>query len=404
MRLPLLIEVGQSRFVDNQQRPVPIPAITEALGFPSTTVIGTYDHLRSPISNRILSGDERFSRLCSHLGAHAVLLVLDCTMVPSSRPRNTHVGFTMGFSDFFAQWSPEDALDVDPKCYFSFQAARPLPTLPTLFWDRVRDALVNLQRRDGGAPRDGAFRMATRMVLRGQRVASLYSAAFSAAYADDESVAKALLNLRSRIRAYTGMCELPDGLRIVLYSNVRQRIACALEHFMRRFGRKHAFWSAFKQFTGVSPCGRCLGTYVYDPARCEFVLPRSESEKVPIGFVSMPSQIAKGTAAPTTSLLYALLHLAGGIPHFGDSHDMNSRLGAVLGVLRPAVDITPDGTNSVTVGTITANVGGRETELRNVSSDLMWYEPSHYGELVERTIASGMPSFHVDLADGIPDS
>lgn len=403
MVLSQFLEESNSRFNDDRKHPLFIPAIKDALGFDETTIIGTYDHLRSPFSNRLLSGDERFSRLCSHIGANGILFILDCTMPPAYRCRDTHIGFTMGLSDFLKRGQIEDAVTIAPKTYFPFQPALPLSTMSLAFWDRLYNAIVNLLRRYTKLERKIALRLARNMLSRARALESIYLSAFSEAHAQEENVAKALLRVRKKLRYHCGMDETPQGVRIILYSDIRDKVASALEHFISRVDMSHDFWSTCKQFSYVDSEGYCRGAYKYDSVAEVFVLKSGGNSKLAMRPGDIPGRVAAGTAVPTTNMLYALLHLAGGIPHYGNACGMNTALSRVLAISRPNVDITRDGENSITIGTIGAIVRKRKVVLRNMTADLIWFARSTYRRLVQETVTSGQASFCVDFATDMPD-
>jgi len=403
MNLSLFIEEADRRFVSNFEQPPVVPSIREALGFDNNTIIGTYDHLRTPFSNRILSADERFSKLCTSIEASGVLFILDCTMPPAWRYRGTHIGYTMGLSDLLGPRPTGDEITVDPKSFFSFQPILKLPVLSTKWWNRFYTAIVNLLRCNITLPRRKALNIASAICARGHILESIYYKAFSKACVNDESIASALMNVRAKLRNYCGLKEKADGIQVVLYSDIRNKLAMALEHFLRKMSISHDFWSRCTQFFSVDSLGHYQGVYKYNSISGKFLHTVNSNIYSEIKYTDMPTKVATGCVVMTTQMLYVLLHLAGGIPHYGNSYDMYKNLSKLVKISRPYVDITRDGTNSVTIGSICADLPKRRIILRNTTADILWYKPDNYIRLINSTVLNGQTSFNVNFNTDIPD-
>ena len=403
MTIEKFIDEGGQRFLDNRRRDPLVSAIPFALGFSEYTIVGTYDHLRSPFSNRILVGDERFSRLCRETGTQGVLLVLDCTMLPASRCRGTHVGHTIGLCDFSSRDELLDKISADGMAYFSYQRASPLTALSDKFWCRFKDVFANLLRRDTKLPRKRALSLSNVILSRAHLLESLYLTAFSEASRVDDSVAHALLRARGKVRQHCGLKDVPEDISIVLYSDFRRAIASAIEHLLEHLGISHRFWSACTHFMCVNSDGQCCGKYEYETGTNKFFLSTGDQREQLVTHDDMLARLAEGTAVPTTPMMYALLHLAGGIAHYGDSCGMNSWLSSVLDISQPCVDITRDGSNSFPVGTIAVRVRKHNVLLRNVSADLLWHTPSTYRKYIDWAVLTGLPAFSLNFAEDIPE-
>jgi hypothetical protein len=309
----------------------------------------------------------------------------------------------MGLADFLCSDGCIDCICGDPNAFFSYQRASLLESLSSEFWGRFGAAVTNLLRRDAKLSRQRSLALSRAFCQRGQCLESIYIEGFSEAARLNEDAAHGLMRVRGKLRAHCGLTETPPGIKLVLYSEIRHAVASSLEHFITHIGPSHDFWSACTPFLCVDGAGRCCGRYKYDGGMREFRREAFSAPAAPVEFRTIVARVAAGTAVPTTPTLYALLHLAGGISHYGNSCSMNQWLAAVLGISRPYVDITQDGTNSFAVGTIEARVRRRQLVLRNVSADLLWHCPNTYRRHIDEAVSTGRPAYSHSFARDVPD-
>ena len=393
-----LLADAQSRFLFNQEELPAVPAIREELGLTAESIVGTYDHLRTPFSNRLIVGDERFAELCRRTGARGVLLVMDCTMPPSTRSRGTHTGHKIGLSDFYHCENWSDAVTADGTAFFSYQPARALVLPSEDYWARFRNACVNMLRNQANIPRQVAIGAADSSCERARSVASLYASCFNDAEARSENQAQALLRVRKRLRAFCGL-EPEARVQVVLFSSMRCRIAAALSYFAVCFKGATRFWSFAPPFRHIDPSGHTVGHYEYMASSGRFHLHGKRHCNCLLSHLDLCQLVADGSAVPTTHMIYALLHLGGGVAHFGNSCGMNRSLGIALGVHRPAVDLTHDDSNSYPVGSVEIWRRGDRTFLRNITADLLWQSRECYLRRIQNAVASGNSDFLLTVAN-----
>jgi hypothetical protein len=386
-----------ARYSCNRADAPVIPSIRQALGLSDESILGTYDHLRTPFSSRLLVGDERFATLCRRTGARGVLLVLDCTMPPSTRSRGTHSGHTIGLSDFCRSECWLDAVTSDGSALYSYQPSTPLVAPSEDYWSRFCNACLNMLRNQAKIPRQTATRAADLACESARSIVSLYASALSEARAHSENLAQALLRVRAGLRAASGLDPMP-GVDVILFSSVRGSIASALSCFVDRFGDSTRFWSLGPLFQRIDESGHLVGRYGYRADTRRFHLHVNGHCGCPLSHEEVCRLVADGSVLPTTRMIYALLHLGGGVAHFGDACNMNRRLGITLGMQRPAVDLTCDGSNSFPVGSVEIERRGHRTSLRNITADLVWQSRESYFRHIHTAVASGKPAFLLSAA------
>lgn len=387
-----------TRYSCNRADAPAIPAIRKELGLSDESILGTYDHLRTPFSSRLLVGDERFAALCKRTGTKGLLLVLDCTMPPSTRSRGTHAGHTIGLSDFYRSEYWSDAVTPDGSALFSYQSTAAFVAPSEDYWSRFCNSFVNMLRNQARIPRQAATRAADGACESARSIVSLYASALSDARAHSESLAQALLRVRARLRAASGLEPMP-GIDVMLFSSVRGRFARALSCFAERFSKATRFWSLGPVFQRVDRAGHLVGRYEYGANTGRFHLHVNGHCECPLSHEEVCQLVADGSVVPTTRMIYALLHLGGGIAHFGDACGMNRRLGTALGVRRPAVDLTCDGTNSFPVGSVEIERRGHLTSLRNITADLVWQSRESYLRHIRAAVGSGKSEFLLTAAN-----
>lgn len=359
-------------------------------------IIGTYDHLRSPFSNRLVTADQRLAALAHHSGVKAVLLCLDATMLPTVRTRNTSRGDQVGLAVFSRKMSARDYLFSERSRLLELQ--RPVDRLAigsNEILCYVHDPIVTFLRTRARRTKREALHVADLMAARAHRIIAIYANEREAPV-ESHSGVEYLLSVRERLWTALGIGDCSRGISKVPISSLRPGISDVLqsmqaEAWFRRFMSSCEFCK-MRLLDCTSDEGYTGSVYCEDGKQIFSIVNVSMRKVGPkrVYWDQICRMVRQGSAFPTTPLLYLIIHLCAGYPHFGNSHELNQAICGMIGIReRLDVDLTDGETNSTSVALIEMPLGVTDRRQRNVTMDALWYGFDNYRSVCDRAAFSG---------------
>jgi hypothetical protein len=412
MQLAEFVDVSAKRYRANlAQRPA-VPELGPILTERDHTIVATYDHLRSPFSSRLVSADARLQALAQSVGARPVVLLLDATMTPLERFHGTAKGDRIGLPIFSQKLSAKERLVTDPSVYL-FRLEKPkAPSLTTHDVESgFKKSVATFLRNNKGVGRMAALQAAETMAIRAQGVIRCYREALTSASAKGLSVPRAFLEARNALWRLLNLESYTSGLHFVLFSEMRMQFALALEAIAQRGYSIARLAGASNGSVKLMECvggdGTHRGSICYDRCADSFRVQCSAPQPAmgrPINLRDLHQMVADGSAIPSTRVIYAVYHLLGGIPHYGNSYDLNPVTAGLLGVSRPDVDVSPDGDNSIPIGEIVIRSQQFAWTHKHLTMDALWFGGERYRRIVARVVETGTPAFNFDFGLDLPES
>lgn len=375
-------------------------------------VIGTYDHLRSPFSNRLATADIRFASVAALIGARCITLLLDMTMAPIERRHGTARGDRIGVYVFSRDMARLDRLLTNAHQYLPFQAKlAPISIGQTELIKHFRDPVVTHLLQARGVRKQQAQRIAEVMTQRAELVINAYKCTLRECTHEGTNASEKLLAVRNRIWEMIGLDYYLSRIERIPISRFQKRIArslCLLEglQWFRQFLKgSHKLNLRLLEYINGDGCENG-SIYCSDGSNSFQILHATSNRiiKTIRGWSGLCSLIESGQAFPTTLLLYLLLHLVAGYPHFGNSYGMNNDLCEIMGIsARPYLDITDDTVNSIDVDLITVPMGVTATPQRNVTMDVIWHGFQAFHHKCIKVAETGKSIGRYDFGEHLPD-
>lgn len=375
-------------------------------------IIGTYDHLRSPFSNRLVTSDIRFSSIAASIETRCVTLLLDMTMTPIKRRHRTARGDRIGVHVFSRDLARLDRLLTNPHQYLSFQTSlAPIRIGQIELIKYFRDPVVTHLLQGRGVRKRQAQRIAEVMTQRAEHVINAYCRTLQDCTSEETNASERLLAVRNRIWEMIGLNSYLSRIERIPISRFQKRIAqslCMLEGFQwfRRFLKgSHKLDLRLLEYIDRNGCEN--GSIYCSDGSNNFEIRHASPNRITKtvkGWDGICSLVDSSQAFPTTHLLYLLLHLAAGYPHFGNSYGMNNDLCEIMGIsARPFLDITDDNVNSIDVDLITIPMGVTAMPQRNVTIDLIWYGIEAFRHKCINVAETGKSIGRYDFSEHLPD-
>lgn len=102
-----------------------------------------------------------------------------------------------------------------------------------------------------------------------------------------------------------------------------------------------------------------------------------------------------GKVIPTTHLIYFIVHLVGGIAHFGNGYKMHIHFNDTFDFQFSKPDITENYKNSINVGKFQI----KDQILRNLTNDIMFFNKIEYSVYWREAFKKGTESFNINFKD-----
>lgn len=371
-------------------------------------IIGTYEHLRTPFSSRLITGDARFSAIANSINIRCISFLLDMTMAPIDRYHKTARGDRTGLYVFSNKLSYLDHVISKPKQYISYKN-----TINNfnIGWREIKnhfhDPIISFLIEHHKYSKQKALFVAGEMSNRAHQIVEIYK---STANENHLCVSDYLLSVRNKFWETLKIDEYTTRIEKLSVSTLNIKIAHTLLLFKDRpwFQRflKNASIYKLPLMKYLSEDGYNLGL-IYCDNKCEdFKILHPVTKKFICkiyGWDQLCETVAKRQSFPTTIILYFLFHIIAGYPHFGDSYDMNNLLCKILDIsVKKNIDLTHDYTNSIPINEITIPMGVSKSVQKNITVDVLWYGFSHYKNICDNVIKSGKLTGKYTFGNDLP--
>jgi len=373
-----------------------IPDVRNILFNTNTNIIiGTYDHLRSPFSSRLITGDARFSALATILNMKCISLILDLTMAPIDCYHKTARGDRIGLFVFSKKLAFLDRIILNPHNYIPFNNTEininiGIPEIKKYFYDPIISYLLKNHKYN----KQKVLFITEELTQRALQIVEIYNSVSKLEY---KNIGGYLLSVREKLWQKLNFDEHCDNIEQILISTMYKRIAHALLLFKGKSWFKSFLFNAnmhnlplFKYLdknghnSGVIYCGDKPEIFVVvHPVTKKFIREIK-------GWEQICEMIVKCQSFPTTIILYLLFHIVAGYPHFGNSHRMNEYLCKIINVPQNEnIDLTNDYTNSFPIDEISVPMGVSSKVQKNVTVDLIFHGFTNYKIICNDVIRNG---------------
>lgn len=408
-----LLHIAESRYMKAKRFTPLLPESRILLfGNEEDLILGTYDHLRSPFSNRLITADWRISELNFKLGVRVISLCLDVSLKPSDTVRGTRRGDQIGLSVFSKKLAAIDCIYKEHDKYLiNRKSSMEISIKPESLRRYLFDPVVSFLRSSSGRTKKEILDTAELFNERASRVVALYDETAKKAENENISHSQGLLLIRGNMWNLMGLDNLEVNVRRILLSELLIKISDALVLMQRTpwFKKFIENCSArnLRLMERIDCEGNHIGSVYYKDADNGFIVLHNGKQQIierGLNWTRVCTYVRDGLASPTTALLYLLFHIGAGYFHFGNSYKLNELLCQMIGISpRLEVNLTDDGANSTPVSTIRLPLGVSENQQKNITIDALWFESNHYRGLCEQAIRTGKAACDLVFGHDLPE-